>query len=78
VYIKAKKTYFNPFFLVQVVMTVIVAFILEAFMFRMQYMRQMKLGDMDGKATCFIFLGLQDRPPENDGWLVRKTSKMKL
>ncbi|XP_064619525.1 two pore calcium channel protein 1-like [Lineus longissimus] len=42
------RIFFMLFYIVMmVVMTVIVAFILEAFMFRMEYMRQMKLGDMD-------------------------------
>lgn len=36
-------------YLLQVVMTIVVAFILELFLFRIQYRRKLKLDDIDGE-----------------------------
>ncbi|ESO91688.1 hypothetical protein LOTGIDRAFT_122118, partial [Lottia gigantea] len=48
------RVYFMLFYIVMmVVMNIIVAFVLESFLFRIQYRRQMKLADMDGKIFVF-------------------------
>ncbi|XP_050410021.1 two pore channel protein 1 isoform X1 [Patella vulgata] len=55
------RVYFMLFYIVMmVVMNIIVAFVLESFLFRIQYRRQMKLDDMDDDSVYRVEVSLSE------------------